>query len=253
MRQAPESGVDKLSGSTDPITESIAALSLFFVGDGKLGDTLTRVSELTRDAFHADMAGITMLIEGKPRTGVFTDPAAPEIDAEQYNSGRGPCLDAFRHGQIFRITDTETEERWPEFARSLVSHGLRSTLSLPLIRTGEPIGALNIYAKAVGNFEDQDMVRAQMLAAQAAIVLSNAQAYHDARELSENLHQALESRATIDYAIGILMSAGGRSPDDAFKMLVRASQRENRKLRDIAAEIVERAQSTRRSAAQSKD
>ena len=38
------------------------------------------------------------------------------------------------------------------------------------------------------------------------------------------------------------MVGGGRSPDEAFQVLVRASQRENRKLRDIAAEIVERAQ-----------
>jgi AmiR/NasT family two-component response regulator len=34
------------------------------------------------------------------------------------------------------------------------------------------------------------------------------------------------------------MAGGGRSPDEAFQVLVRASQRENRKLRTIAEEIV---------------
>jgi AmiR/NasT family two-component response regulator len=77
----------------------------------------------------------------------------------------------------------------------------------------------------------------------AAIVLANAQVYWDARQLSENLEQALHSRSTINYAIGILIraGAGGRSPEEAFQILVRASQRENRKLRDIAAEIVRHA------------
>lgn len=237
-----------MAASPNPISEGIAALSLIFVGEGKLGDTLTRVSELVRDVFDADMAGITMLIDGKPATGVFTDPRAPEMDAEQYSSGRGPCIGALRDGCVYRIIDTEQEPRWPEFAHSALDHGIRSTLSLPMVRASESLGALNLYSESVAKFEVADMAGAEMLAAQAAIVFSNAQAYHDARELSENLHQALESRATIDYAIGILMSAGGRSPDDAFQMLVRASQRENRKLREIAAEIVERAQGARRSA-----
>jgi hypothetical protein len=43
------------------------------------------------------MAGITMFVEGKPRSGVFTDSEAPEIDKAQYSSGQGPCLDALRH------------------------------------------------------------------------------------------------------------------------------------------------------------
>jgi AmiR/NasT family two-component response regulator len=38
--------------------------------------------------------------------------------------------------------------------------------------------------------------------------------------------------------VGILMAAGGRSPEDAFQVLASASQRENRKVRDIAEEIV---------------
>ena len=64
--------------------------------------------------------------------------------------------------------------------------------------------------------------------------------YWDARQLSENLTQAIKSRETIDHAVGILMATGGISPQDAFQILVRASQRENRKLREVAEEIVTR-------------
>jgi GAF domain-containing protein len=175
-------------------------------------------------------------------TGVFTDPAAPDLDSEQYRTGRGPCLDAFRQQVSFRIDDTAAETRWPEFAARAAEAGIITTLSLPLAGPEEPLGALNLYSRRSGGFGDEQTAQAEALAAQAAIVLANANAFHDARQLNENLNQALISRRTIDYAIGLLMSIGGRSPEDAFEVMVRASQRENRKLRDIAADIVEAAQ-----------
>jgi GAF domain-containing protein len=229
----------------DPIEASITALSQFFVGGGSLGETLTRVTELARDALEADMAGITMLLAGRPRTGVFTDPATVEIDTAQYETeGRGPCLDAFRQQRVHHIADTATDRRWPEFAAVAAAHGVVTTLSLPLAGGGEPVGALNFYSRRPGAF-DRPTEQAEVLAAQAAIVLVNAHAYHDSRELADNLQQALTSRQTIDYAIGLIMSGGGRSPEEAFQLLVRASQRENRKLRDIAADMVAAAQARR--------
>jgi AmiR/NasT family two-component response regulator len=63
----------------------------------------------------------------------------------------------------------------------------------------------------------------------------------DAHQLSENLDQAMQSRSAIDQAVGVMPSGGGHTPEEAFQMLVRASQRENRKLREIAEEIVQSA------------
>ena len=86
------------------------------------------------------MAGITMLVEGRARTEAFTEATAVAIDTRQYESGRGPCLEAFATQQVVRIDDTAREDRWPEFAAAAADHGVRSTLSLPLSRTGEPWG-----------------------------------------------------------------------------------------------------------------
>jgi hypothetical protein len=87
------------SDSAGP-ADALGALSQFFISDGTLGDTLLRVAQLACKAVEpADLAGLTLLVEGKLATGVFTDPAAPDIDAAQYESGHGPCLDAFRHRQ----------------------------------------------------------------------------------------------------------------------------------------------------------
>lgn len=235
---------------SDALRDGIAALSGFFVGDGALVDTLQRVAELTATVVPpAAMTGITMLVDGRPATAVFTDPTAPEIDQAQYESGSGPCLDAFRERDVKRIRDTTDEDRWPAFAKAAAEHGILSTLSLPLVAWDRGIGALNLYATETAAFGEADERTATAFSQQAAIALGNAQAYWDACNLSENLTQAMRSRATIEQAKGIIMANSGVNADAAFEMLRQASQRTNRKLRDIATEIVRRASEPRQQGA----
>jgi GAF domain-containing protein len=224
--------------------EAFSALALCFVHDGTLGETLQQVAELACKAGPADMAGITLLVDGVPSTGVFTDPEAAEIDKAQYESEQGPCLDAFRDRNVYRIESTAADTRWPEFARNAAHHGIRSTLSLPITARDESLGALNLYARTDAAFLDADIDRMMTFATHSAFVLTNAQVYWDARHLNENLNQAMQSRATIDHAVGIVMATGGKSPQEAFQVLVKASQRQNRKLREIATEIVARAETS---------
>ena len=227
----------------EPLERSLAALSRFFVGDGTLHDTLQRVAEYAEQAVPAAaMTGITMLVEGRAKTAVYTDEAAPEIDSAQYETGIGPCLDSFRHRQVFRIHDTTKDDRWPPFSEAAAARGVRSTMSIPMIANHEGVGALNYYSTSANAFSAEDEEVGGQFGAQAAIVLANAQAYWDAHQLSQNLATAMQSRAVIEQAKGILMGAQRCGADEAFQILVRASQRENRKLRDIAEALVARAQ-----------
>ena len=77
-----------------------------------------------------------------------------------------------------------------------------------------------------------------LFASQAAVVLLNANAYWDSRALNERLGEAMDHRALIEQAKGMLMNAQRCTGDQAFGLLVKASQRENVKLRDIAARLV---------------
>jgi GAF domain-containing protein len=226
---------------SDPIAESIAAMARFYVGDSTLVETLRCVTELTATAVPpAAYTGITMLVDGKPETSAFSDPEAPEIDQAQYDADTGPCLDAFRDGEVYGIPSTEDDERWPEFSRTALAHGIRSTLSLPLIVGGDSLGALNLYSEDMHGFTEAHHKAAELFAAQAAVVLANSQAYWDAHTLSENMKEAMASRAAIEQAKGILIAQSGVDPEAAFQLLKRASQRENRKLRDVASELVAR-------------
>ncbi len=229
---------------SDAQAQALRALSNYLVAKTSMGDTLLDVSQITVEALPgADMAGISLLgDDGRPTTGVFTDEQAPDIDAAQYASGRGPCLDSWREGTVIRLDDMQNAlESYPEFSKAAQAHGVQSSLSLPLVAGDERLGALNLYARIPGAFTSDDEALGVDLAAAAAIVLANASAFWAASQLSEQLGQAMQSRAVIEQAKGILMA---RSPkitaDEAFDVLRKASQRENLKVRDIAQRIVER-------------
>lgn len=225
-----------------PLSESLAELSRFFVGDGTIEEALTRVVNLTVAAVApADLVGITMIVEGRQRTAVFTDELAPEIDQAQYDSGSGPCLDAFRDQRVTEITSTREPGPWLEFRRAAADHGILSTISMPLVVEKRSVGAMNLYSRREAAFGDVDRANAEMFAAQAAIVLANAQAYWDAHQLSTRLAESMHHRAIIEQAKGMLMAAEGIDEEAAFDLLIRASQRENVKLRDIAQRIVDAA------------
>jgi transcriptional regulator with GAF, ATPase, and Fis domain len=208
------------------------------VFEERLDANLQQVADVAvRTVQGCDMAGVTLIRRGRPVTAVFTDPEAPEIDTAQYETGEGPCLEAFHRSEILKIADTRSETRWPAFARIAAEHGVLSTLSLPLAVGDDAIGALNLYSRELDQFADDST--AQVFGLQAAVVLANAQAFVASHQLSKELERALESRAVIEQAKGIIIATRRCSADEAFEVLRTQSQYENRKLREVARDVVD--------------
>jgi AmiR/NasT family two-component response regulator len=88
-------------------------------------------------------------------------------------------------------------------------------------------------------FDSEALRTAASLAGYAETVLANMHEHDSSRELVQQLAQALETRPVIDQAKGILMRDRSCTSDEAFELLVAASQRSNRKLRDIARDVVD--------------
>jgi GAF domain-containing protein len=231
-----------------PIDDSLARLCRHLVGDSTLADTLAMVCHASVVGVPPTVySGISMTIDGKLGTYVFSDPAVIEIDYSQYEAGDGPCVQAFRSGQMVLVESTTAPGPYPEFRAMANEHGIDSVLALPLIAEAATIGALNLFARGKGAFDQAAIDNGREFAAQAAFVLANSKAYWDARNLSDNLTVAMASRAEIEQAKGIIMSTMHVSADEAFETLRQQSQHENVKLRDLASEIVQR--SSRRSTA----
>ncbi len=224
------------------LARSLAALGQLSVADHPLPEMLHRITVIANDAVSvSEMVGMTLIVDGGATTAAYTDEYAPELDSVQYETGIGPCLDAARLGDVFEIPSTKSDEKWKPFSIACHSRGFLSTLSAPVTAKSEKRAALNFYARQEQAFDADDIEVASAFAAQAAVAIENAEAYWSVRQLADQLLEGLESRTVIGQAKGLLM-AGGHTGDEAFDMLKRASQRQNRKLRDIAGDIVSKAE-----------
>jgi len=173
-----------------------------------------------------------------PYTVASSDDFTLQLDELQYAQGNGPCLDALDTVSPVIVTDMATETRYDSYPAHAVDVGARSSMSYPLT-TGElTIGVLNLYAEQPLSPNLELRTRVQALADNAAGALALAQRLADQHDLISNLKTALESRSTIDQAIGIIMAEQRCDPPTAFDLLIAASQNRNIKLRDLAARMI---------------
>jgi hypothetical protein len=100
-------------------------------------------------------------------------------------------------------------------------------------------GSLNAYAVAPNAFNDEAVEIGLILAAHASVAVRAIRERDAAEQLGSHLHNALASRDVIGQAKGILMERLRITPEDAFDMLKRSSQRLNLKLREIAQSLTE--------------
>ena len=241
MAYSQSRSVDAVPDAKD-IPNGFIPFANLVIGEETFEVTLQHIVDLAcAGVAGCSMAGLTLLERGGPMTAAATSDVALRVDLAQYVENSGPCLDAYRRQVFNRITSTDTEKRWPEFCLAAAASGVHSTLSFPLVVAGDGLGALNLYSDVESGFDEIDERTGAVFAAHAAVALANARSYWRNEELRHNLELALETRGVIDQAKGILIAREGFSADAAFDVLKRASQRTNRKLHEIAQEMVESA------------
>ena len=156
---------------------------------------------------------------------------ARAVDALQDELGQGPCLDAVYEQETVRVADMATETRWPHFAERALQAGAAGMLSFQLYVEGDNLGALNLYSRHTGTFDDESEHVGLLFASHAAIA-------YDAVRQQAGLARTVATRQLIGQAQGILMERHKITADQAFGLLVRVSQHRNRKLREIADDLV---------------
>ncbi|TVR33890.1 MAG: ANTAR domain-containing protein [Nitriliruptor sp.] len=235
------------SGSSESpdVVGSLQTMMSILLDDASQADLLEHVLRLSAQAIGSCSAvSVTVVADdGNYATAAASHELASEIDALQYELYEGPCIDSLQSGDEHHITDLSLDERWPGFRERALHLGLRSAVTMPLVAGGTVVGALNLFADAIDGFSDQDIEVARSIASPAAATLANGRAYRQATRLVEQLEEAMTSRVIIEQAKGILVATRRCDPDQAFEMLRAVSQRSNRKLRDVAGDLVDHAAS----------
>jgi hypothetical protein len=232
---------DSRRAPSSDVTTALEELGRLSLRDLSMDELLQTISELSSSVMPGEPdTSVTVVVRSSAQTIASSGALAMQLDERQYELGDGPCLHTARTGDVTELPDTRTDTRWPVYARTAVERGCLSSFSVPLVIDDEAqvTGAMNVYAREPQAFDDASRGAALAFASYAAVAAGNLHAFRSARDTADNLRIALESRAVIDQAKGILMERHKLTADQAFQMLAQASMASNVKVREVAEQLV---------------
>jgi transcriptional regulator with GAF, ATPase, and Fis domain len=184
-------------------------------------------------AGHDSSAGISLAHRRRRVESVApSDEIARKGDQYQEQLQEGPCLDAiWEHSQV-DTGDLGNDERWPHWGRRMSEEfGINSMLCTRLFTHEDTVGGVNLYSPRHDAFDEDIADAIATLAAHGAVAVASAQEI-------EGLKAAMDRRTTIGKALGMIMERYDIDDARAFEVLKRVSSHSNRKLYDIAVELV---------------
>jgi anti-anti-sigma factor len=221
------------------VLDDLTAEGATLVVDDMVDASLRLVVALARASVEgADGVSVSLRRQGQLATVAASDQTILSMDADQYASAEGPCVDAATEGRRLYAEALDSETRWPSFVPQARDLGINAILSSPLLVGGEPVGALNMYSRTSGAFDEDDQALAALFSNEASAILAGFGSHADAELLTDRLAEALRSRNTIALAQGSLMERLGLDPTGAYTWLRRRSLDSGRPLRDEAEAVV---------------
>jgi GAF domain-containing protein len=228
------------------VAERVQALRATLPRAGDLLTGLQRVTEATRDVVGVDGAGLTLAHEdGLPRWVAVSDAAMELLEQVQHDFGEGPCLLAFTEDRVVAVEDLRSERVWDRLAAVVAQLHVCGVLSVPVRLASQPVGTLDVYAsqprawtptevEALGAFA---VVTAELVVTGVELAMRDAEV--------AQLRKALTSRVWIEQAKGVLVATQAVTPDEAFQQLRARARSSQRRVADLAQEVVQEAQRER--------
>jgi len=194
-------------------------------------------------------AGLTTATRAGPGHVMYaTDELSEQLAELQLTLGEGPCPDASAAGGPVLASDlaaTDVAVRWPGFAPAAQQVGAAAIFAFPLQIGAIRVGVLELYRNQPGPLSAGQLGDALVLADTAAVLLLEKQdraaapAGSLARLGGQPPYLALH-RAEIDQATGMLTEQLGVGIDEAFVRLRAYAYADDRRLTEVASDIVAR-------------
>jgi hypothetical protein len=188
---------------------------------------------------------------GEPDFVMYVSDAACEKLAElQLTLGEGPCHDVLASAApvlAADLGDAESSRRWPAFTPEARESGARAVFAFPLIVGAIRAGVLGLYRRSPGSLRDGQLGDLLVLADMATMLLLDslsdgaaADGHIDGGWLDGQSPDLAMHRAEIDQATGMLTVQLGVPVTEAFIRLRAYAYCEDRRLADVASDIVAR-------------
>jgi PAS domain-containing protein len=233
-------GSVRADGSFDQVPRALVTLASLPALCAGPEELLTRASEVCQRGLGEEHSLSLML--GSPRTPevvASTSQLGQAVDGAQILTDEGPCLAAHDVGDVVVSDDLRHDPRWPRLRERVASMAVGGVVAVPVMRAEERVGAFNVFTQPGTPPSDELVDKAELLASALAAALEEVTTRAQLRSEADGMRAALESRAVIDQAKGIIMADKRCTPEEAFAHLADLSSRSHVKIRDVAAALVD--------------
>ncbi|MCU1518582.1 MAG: antitermination regulator [Pseudarthrobacter sp.] len=187
------------------------------------------------------LCAITVERSTGPATVASSSAEARTLDERQYAFDDGPCLTALRHQRTVLIPDLRSDDEWAWYAEAISDEGIQTILAVPIPTDNGSRSALNCYSTKAHAFDPVTVADVEEHAASLSRILRLAMRVHAPEPYPEHLRSALRSRAMVDSAVSLIMVHNRCGHEAAVELLQLASRSSNRRMHDIAQDILRNA------------
>jgi GAF domain-containing protein len=224
------------------VSHALTELGRLRFGEMRVDEAMHQIVRTTHRIFSVDGAGL-MLADGEHhlRNAAVSDDRMQHLEDLQIRHQEGPCITSFDDKVLVGAEDLTSDPRWPSFSRAAVEHGVRAVLASPIPYNQDAVGVVAVLSLERHPWSAEAELALLAFTDLAALLIATMLMGEQQTVLAAQLQSALNSRAVIEQAKGVLIGQQGLSANAAYERIRAQARAERRKIAVVAAELVRRA------------
>jgi GAF domain-containing protein len=225
--------------STQDVHQALTELGKLRFGEMRVEDAMHEIVQTTHTIFDVDGAGLMLAdIDHHLRNVAVSDERLAHLEELQIRHHEGPCVAAFEEKQLVGVEDLGADPRWPTFSAAAVDRGVRAVLASPLPYNQDAVGVVTVLSEKRHPWSAEGELALLAFTDLAALLIASMMQGQQQSELAAQLQTALNTRAVIEQAKGVLIGTQGLSARAAYEQLRAQARSQRRKLAAVSADVV---------------
>ena len=228
-----------MSVSMQDVRQALNELGRLRFGEMRVEDAMHQVVQTTHAIFAVDGASLMLAnAEHHLLNAAVSDARMKHLEELQIRHQEGPCISAFEDKQLVSAEDLAQEIRWPAFSPHAVARGVGAVLASPIPYNQDAVGVVAVMSEQRHPWSAEAELALLAFTDLAALLIATMLMGEQQTELAAQLQTALNSRAIIEQAKGVLIERQGLSAHAAYQQLRAQARSERRKLAVVSADLV---------------
>lgn len=231
-----------MSVSMRDVRHALNELGKLRFGEMRVEEAMHQIVQTTHTIFNVDGAGLMLAdVEHHLLNAAVSDDRMRHLEELQIRHQEGPCIAAFEDKELVRAEDLSQDERWPIFSGHAVAQGIRAVLASPIPYNQDAVGVVAVSSEKRHPWSAEAELALLAFTDLAALLIASMLLGEQQTELAAQLQAALNSRAIIEQAKGVLIGQQGLTAHAAYAQLRAQARTERRKLAVVCADVVSQA------------